>query len=293
MRSSPTSSILFLFELISNLANHMVSYNDHRRQLPSLALPHWPPSQDKQTPRFSLAETKADALAEAAPTSGRRCPASEFATDQAMTLLIWLAHTHEHAWRLGLSRRRGKESSASRVALMDAVEAVMLQEGYAALSARSIAKRVDLNYQLIFYYFETLDGLLLATYQRRTKRMLEMLKHALDQERPLHALWQTASNPDGAALSLEYMAMSNHKPAIRAETVQFSEETFRLVSTVMQDRFGPRTTDEQSLDVGAVSMIVAMLGTNLGLQTAQGISGPSVDGARKLIERWIETLEPT
>src|SRR5579862_735329 len=70
-------------------------------------------------------------------------------------------------------RRRGPENSATRTALMDAVEAVMREDGYAALSARSVARRAGLKYQIVFYYFETMDALLLATYRRRTQTVLE------------------------------------------------------------------------------------------------------------------------
>jgi len=76
------------------------------------------------------------------------------------------------------TRRLGLESSASRTALMDAVEAVMREDGYAALSARSVAERAGLKHQLVYYYFQTMDDLLMATYRRHTDRVLESIEEA-------------------------------------------------------------------------------------------------------------------
>ena len=43
---------------------------------------------------------------------------------------------------MATKRRLGSESSATRSALMDAVEAVMREDGYGALTARSVAERI-------------------------------------------------------------------------------------------------------------------------------------------------------
>ena len=56
---------------------------------------------------------------------------------------------------------------------MDAVESVMREDGYGALTARSVAERAGLKHQLVYYYFQTLDDLLIATYERHIGRYLE------------------------------------------------------------------------------------------------------------------------
>jgi AcrR family transcriptional regulator len=45
---------------------------------------------------------------------------------------------------------------------MGATESVMREEGYGALTSRHVAARAGLNQQTVYYYFETMDGLLLA-----------------------------------------------------------------------------------------------------------------------------------
>ena len=70
------------------------------------------------------------------------------------------------------TRRIGSETSATRAMLMDGVEAVMRELGYGALTARSVAERAGLKHQLVYYYFETMDELLMATYLRHTGRVV-------------------------------------------------------------------------------------------------------------------------
>ena len=87
-------------------------------------------------------------------------------------------------------RRLGLETSKTRSALMDAVGNVMREDGYGALTARSVAERAGLKHQLVYYYFQTLEDLLIATYERHIERYLARIELALESEQPLHAFWQ-------------------------------------------------------------------------------------------------------
>lgn len=178
-----------------------------------------------------------------------------------------------------------------RSTLMDAVEAVMRENGYAALSVRKIAARAGLKYQIVFYYFETMDDLLLTTYRRRTQNVLERTEQALQSEQPLHAFWEASSDPFDAALSLEYMAMSNHNDAIRAETIAFGEHIRRIVAQRLSDRLGPALQNTETMTPFAVSMAIAAIGGILGFEAALGISGGHPE-TKALVEWWLNRLEP-
>ena len=180
------------------------------------------------------------------------------------------------------TRRMGLETSATRLALMDAVEGVMREQGYGALSARSVAERAGLKHQLVYYYFKTMDDLLLATYRRRTGRMMDRIQQAFVAERPLKALWDAYSDPDDSALTLEYMALSNHNEAIRAETAAFGEN---LRTT------GLGRLHAEGLDPLALTTIIRSIASVIGMETALGISGGHRQ-TRELVERFIARLEP-
>ena len=57
------------------------------------------------------------------------------------------------------TRRFGPESSATRTLLPDATERLMLEEGYAAVSTRRVAREVGLTPAPVRYYFNTTDDL--------------------------------------------------------------------------------------------------------------------------------------
>ena len=62
-----------------------------------------------------------------------------------------------------VEQRRPRAATAEkRRRLLDATEEIMLEDGYAAVSSRSVAARVGINAPLVHYYFPTLDDLFMA-----------------------------------------------------------------------------------------------------------------------------------
>jgi AcrR family transcriptional regulator len=77
-------------------------------------------------------------------------------------------------------KRRYVEREDIRETLLDAAEALVREEGYAAATARRIANRVGLKHQVVFYYFGTQEDLLLALYQRTAAANRTRLADALN-----------------------------------------------------------------------------------------------------------------
>jgi TetR/AcrR family transcriptional regulator len=125
------------------------------------------------------------------------------------------------------SRRIGTETSATRAALIHAAEQLMLEEGYAAVTSRRVAARAGLKPQLVHYYFRTMDDLFLAVFRSRAEQGLERQARALESAQPLWALWDFSRDPRGTALTMEFVALANHRKAIRAE-IAASAEGFRM-----------------------------------------------------------------
>jgi AcrR family transcriptional regulator len=143
-------------------------------------------------------------------------------------------------------RRIGTETSKTRAALVDAAEKLMLEEGYAAVTSRHVAASAGLKPQLIHYYFRTMEDLFLAIYRRRVAQGLERQARALASAQPLWALWEYSRDPRGTALTMEFIALANHRKAIRAEIAD-SAERFRLeqlkgIEAVL-DRYGIDPTE--------------------------------------------------
>jgi AcrR family transcriptional regulator len=114
-------------------------------------------------------------------------------------------------------RRPRAATEEKRKRLLDATEEIILQEGYAAVSSRSVAAAVGINPSLVHYYFPTIDDLFVAVLQRRASRNVDRMADALASPAPLQAWWQLASDPRGTALFVELLAAANHRPALKAE----------------------------------------------------------------------------
>jgi len=114
-------------------------------------------------------------------------------------------------------RRPRAATEEKRKRLLDATEEIMLKDGYASVSSRSVAAAVGINAPLVHYYFPTIDDLFVAVLQRRAGRNVERMADALASPQPLRAWWELASDPRGTALFVELMAAANHRPALKAE----------------------------------------------------------------------------
>lgn len=187
-------------------------------------------------------------------------------------------------------RRMGPQNSTTRDALMDAVEAVMREDGYAAVSARSVAARAGLKYQLVFYYFETMDELVLATYRRSCQAMWLRVVESMSADLPLHAFWSMWADPFDAAVSLEFMAMANHNDAIREEKKAFSERVRKLVA----EKFSGRQqylVPHSGITPFSVSMGISCIGGILAFEQALGIMGGHEE-TRAMVQWCLDQVEP-
>jgi AcrR family transcriptional regulator len=140
-------------------------------------------------------------------------------------------------------RRPRAATEEKRARLLDATEEIMLKDGYAAVSSRSVAAAVGINAPLVHYYFPTIDDLFVAVLQRRAGRNVDRMADALASAEPLRAWWQLASDPRGTALFVELLAAANHRPALRAEVGTVA----RQVRAMQMERLGT-LLDEYGLD---------------------------------------------
>ncbi len=111
-----------------------------------------------------------------------------------------------------------------RTALLDAAERLMLDEGYAAVSARRVASEVGVNVALVYYYFANMDELFVALFRRGADTSLEAQAKVLASPQPLWGLWDLTHHQTSTALTLEFIALANHRKAIRAEIADYLQK---------------------------------------------------------------------
>ncbi|HEX4219237.1 MAG TPA: TetR/AcrR family transcriptional regulator [Acidimicrobiales bacterium] len=135
------------------------------------------------------------------------------------------------------ARRGNVGDPTARNAVLDAAQKLMLEEGYASVTARRVAALAKVNSALVFYYFETMDGLFIALFQRGAERSFERLQDALSSAQPLWGFWDSIHDRSGSALTMEFIALANHRKAIRAEIADYSRrfrrEQLETLSSVL------------------------------------------------------------
>lgn len=120
------------------------------------------------------------------------------------------------------SKRRPKADIRQK--LLDATEAVVRAEGYAAASVRRVAREAGVTHQAVFYYFGSQDELLLALLRRASQMYREQLEQVLSSQRPIRALWDILMDNSATSLGIEFMALANHNEAVRAEIARNAHE---------------------------------------------------------------------
>ncbi|MEO6716253.1 MAG: helix-turn-helix domain-containing protein [Novosphingobium sp.] len=181
------------------------------------------------------------------------------------------------------TRRMGPSTSATSTALLDAAERVLRNEGYGAASSRRIAEEAGVKQQLVYYYFQTMDELLLACFRRRTERALVRLELDAASEHPVRAIWKTLSNASDGKLSFEFMALANHHDGVRAEVARFVSESRRIEArAIARVQAGPGS-DDGPVTPPTIAFLLSSVALMLGREAATGIDEGHQD-VRALIE---------
>jgi AcrR family transcriptional regulator len=151
-------------------------------------------------------------------------------------------------------RRSNGADSDTRAALLDAAEALMVEEGYAAVTTRRVATRAGVNNGLVHYYFGTLEELFVEVFRRATARGEEAISTVTDadSDQPLWRAWEMARDFSNNALMNEFVALANHRKAIRAEIaaywLRFREQQVRELGGVLEGHgLDPASWPPQSL----------------------------------------------
>ena len=187
------------------------------------------------------------------------------------------------------SRRIGAPDSTTRAQLVDAAEQLLVEEGYAAVTSRRVAAKAGLKPQLVHYYFRTMDDLYLEVFRRRAEDNLARFERAIAEDGSLQNLWRLNNDMRGPTFTMEFVALANHRKAIRAEIARYAER-FRAaqIDAVTAALAGRISEDELPPVVALLTMTgIAQV---LALEDAIGVTAGH-DTTIEFVERTIARLE--
>lgn len=165
----------------------------------------------------------------------------------------------------------------------------MLDEGYAAVSMRSVAKAAGLSSALVHYYYPTTDDLFVALYQHSSAEDLKRLQSALASEDPVAALWAYQTDSARTVLGIEFLALANHRKAIRKEISRFVEFARNLQAKALQGLAGDMSSGAVACSPLCMATLMTSIARNLIVEDGVGISLGHAE-ARAFVEQSLEQL---
>ncbi len=170
------------------------------------------------------------------------------------------------------SRRIGSSDSKTRAQLLDAADHLMREEGYAAVTSRRVAAQAGLKPQLVHYYFRTMDDLFVELFRRGADQNIVQFEQAMARDGSLANLWKLNADRQGAVLTLEFVALANHRKAIRSEIARYAARFRAAQVEAMGEALASAGIDEDQLPPVAALLLMTGLAQVLALEDTLGVS---------------------
>jgi AcrR family transcriptional regulator len=164
----------------------------------------------------------------------------------------------------------GPPGSDNWHAMLDAAEDILREEGHAQLTSRRIAERIGVKQRLVYYYFRTMEDLIVEMFRRSSERDLQRLHEVSGSPKPLRQLWELCFHSHDARLISEYMALANHIPDLRAEVIRFIEES-RAIQVAAISAALQRNPDASRVRAPALAVLATSIGLSLNREEQLGV----------------------
>jgi AcrR family transcriptional regulator len=187
-------------------------------------------------------------------------------------------------------RRLGAVDSKTRAKLVDAAEQLLLEEGYAAVTSRRVGARAGLKPQLVHYYFRTMDDLFTEVFRRRAEENLRRFERAVATDPSLRTLWDLNTDPRGAVFTIEFVALANHRRAIRQEIARYAERFREAQLEALTAALAADGITAERLPPMVALLMLTGLSQVLSLERAIGVTAGH-DDTVSYVKRVIDRLE--
>ena len=166
----------------------------------------------------------------------------------------------------------------------------MIEEGYAAVTTRRVAARAGLKPQLVHYYFESMDQLLLDLVRRATAHGRDTLARVLTSPNPLRRLWEWSTDTEATVLQIEMMALGNHRKAVRAELADGARRLRRMQVDALSEVLDRSGIVDDVVRADALMMVLASVSRVLVMEKSLGVT-TGHRNVRALVEHYLHQLE--
>lgn len=184
----------------------------------------------------------------------------------------------------------GPAGSENWHAMLDASEATLLEEGYGALTSRRIAERVGVKQRLVYYYFATMDEIIVETFKRMAERELQRMRATLQGATPVWDLWNVCVHTTDSRLTSEFMALANRNEELRREVVSFIEEARRIQAEAVTYSLATKR-NPTGLEPAALALLASGVALAMTREAAIGIKSGHANLIEQ-VENLLQLIEP-
>lgn len=186
-------------------------------------------------------------------------------------------------------RRMGPPDASARLQLIDATERVIARDGYPAATSRNVGKEAGVNQKLVFYYFQNMEELVVATFRRRSEAFLTELEALQNSPTPVRSLWTLISDRSGR-LIIEFMAMATRNETLGQEVAAYSARANQLINSILAKSVKAGSKIGGTAPPEVVNFALASLARNLILEGELGLLDCPAELTAS-IDNWINELD--
>lgn len=187
----------------------------------------------------------------------------------------------------------GAESSRTRHVILDAVERLLLNQGYASVAYRTLAAEAEVTAALVQYYFPTLDDVFAAMIRREREGHIGRLVADLQtrSHEPLRVIWEFSKDEVAGALTMEIMALGNHRKSISAEIAETANRVREIQLGAINSAMGSPRYANSELSPPVLMFLLVGVPKLLTIESNLGVSSCHVE-VLEAFERYLDTVEP-
>lgn len=184
-------------------------------------------------------------------------------------------------------RRFGPRNSEISHAIMDATEKVIRDEGYAAVTSRRVAEVAEIKQSLVYYYFTSMDDLLVATFQRRTERGMARYEKVVGADKPVAAIWNELNQGLDARMSFAFVSLASRNERVREVYNGYLARARKLHSEIIAQDAGARGIDISPATPVALAFILHSVSLVMAREAALGMT-EGHDEVKSLLDSLLE-----
>ena len=189
-----------------------------------------------------------------------------------------------------VTRRMGPKGSEIWHSMLDAAEDILRNQGYGELTSRQIAERLGVKQRLVYYYFTSMDELIVETFRRLALREIERFEQAASSNQSAREIWNICVDNTDTKLISEFMALANRIDALRME-VSAHIETTRAFQIAAIERALGRSRHRASIPPPAAALLATAAALAMRREAAIGVTTGHAE-VLDVIAGFIAKLDP-